>query len=309
MKTKILVFFFSAMAACLSLQSCYQSADTLIDAKTEVSGTKSVTFQFNPFEMSQSPLDEETRAITAKPTTLLVVDVMEGEVKGVTQLSTASVEGMEQVDDVLSDLTLDLEYGDHTLYILAASRVYESFDADQLLVSWGQSGAALGYTWAQKINLSVSNQSSSEKSVSLPLVIGAVTLKCLDAQDPDIKKMSVSGQDICWSLDLSTMKGLPLESGVALSFAYDPASGFGKDKMFSVFSFEPTVTGGATPTVGTVTFTALRADNSVIASHALSNVPLRAGYRTLYEGLFYSSSTGFSLTLADDWSGTYNYTY
>ncbi len=309
MKTKILGIFFSAMAACLSLQSCYQSADTLIDAKTEVSGTKSVTLQFNPFEMSQSPIDEDTRAITAQPTALLVIDNMGGELKGVTQLSTASVEGMEQVDDVLSDLTLDLEYGDHTLFILAAARVYESLDADQLLVSWGQSGAALGYTWAKKINLSVSNQSSSEVSVDLPLVIGAVTLKCLDAQDPDINKMSVSGQDICWSLDLSTMKGLPLESGVALSFTYDPASGFGKDKMFSVFSFEPTVSGGATPTVGTVTFAAKRADNTVIASHTLSNVPLRAGYRTLYEGQFYSSSTGFSLTLADDWSGTYNYTY
>lgn len=280
--------------------SCYHALDT---AETVPSTEQQVVFRFKPFEMSQQPFDEATRAIFATPIVLLVIDEMGGEVKQVKQLSTsAGGNGVTQVSDVLADLSMNLSIGTHNVYFVAAGRPYHSYDADALTVTWDVATANLNYTWAKKVEVNVSGSASVTQSVTLPLVVGRVDLVCNDRQDPLIRQMVVEGENICWTLDLETMKGRSSEDGITIVFPYNLDS-YDAGKTFAFCSFEPMAEEGATPSVGQVTFTAKKADDSVIASHTLSNVPVRAGYLTQFTGSFYSAAVGFSLSIADDWTG------
>lgn len=286
--------------------SCYHALDT---AEPIPLTEQQVVFRFNPFEMTQRPLDEATRAITAAPSVLLVIDEMDGEIKQVTQLSTsAGGNGVTQVSDVLADLPMNMMIGQHNVYFVAAVRAYHSYDADALTVTWDDATANLNYTWAKKVEVNVPSSAAVSKSVTLPLAIGRVELVCNDPQDPLIREMSIAGEGICWTLDLETMKGRSSEEGITIALPYSSAS-YDAGKMFVFFSFEPMAESGATPTVGQVTYTAKKADGTAIASHALSNVPVRAGYLTQYTGSFYSSAAGFSLSIVDDWKGTITETY
>lgn len=289
--------------------SCYHSLDAEAETAEEVNNRNEVTFQFTPFEVSQQPLDNGTRAITATPSVLLVIDEMGGEVKQVIRLSTtAGGSGVTQVSDVLADLTLNMAFGSHNVYFVAAARAYDSYDADALTVTWDVATANLNYTWAKKVEVNVNSQSVNVRNVVLPLVIGRVELTCNDAQDPDIKQMMISGEGICWTLDLETMKGQSREEGINITLPYTgDLSGVGV--VFAFYSFEPLADGTADPSVGKVTYSAKKADGMVLASHTLNNVPVRAGYLTQYSGSFYSNATGFALSIADDWTGTLSQSY
>lgn len=297
----------SMLPAMYLLTACFECADPLEMA----SDRQQVTFSFDSFALWQTPLQAETRAITNTPIALLVIDEMEGEVLQVKQLTsdqTTPGTGAQVVEDVLADLTLDMVPGSHNVYFVAACKAYDSFDADALTVTWDNATASLSYTWAQKLSVTVTSTASAARSVTMPLVVGRVELECLDAQDPDIDRMHIAGTDICWTLNLESMTGEASDNGVDYSIAYT-SSNKNAGKKFAFFSFEPQTTGSGTPTVGDVTFTAEREDGSAIVAHTLSNVPVRKGYLTHYSGAFYDYATGFTFSLANDWSGTMEETF
>lgn len=291
--------------------SCFQSEEPM--GENIQSDSKLTTFQFETFGLSQGSLSDQTRAnFTANPTTMLVIDVKDGEVKQTLQLTENTVtdgSGFQHVDDVLSQCSMVLSYGQHDLYFLAAAREYAQVDTEALTVSWSTDVKSLSYTWAKKVNVSISQSSESTQSVSLPLIAGRVDLICLDEQDPSISKMQISGSDICWTLDLTTMKGRSSADGISLTIPYTQDN-YNANKSFTFFSFEPEGTwGGGTPNIGSVTYGAYRADNTLITSHTLANVPVRTGYYTQYQGIFYGSSSNFSMSVDDSFAGVFSETF
>lgn len=294
----------SAIIACLTLSSCFQAMDENVQEQLGTEqGKQLVTFQFSAFGMTQGEMGAETRAITSTPTVLLAVDVLGGEVVNVVQLTKET-----ETDNVLDALSLNMAYGRHTLYFLAAAKGYAEFDQDAMTVSWTTANANLNYTWARKLTVDVSNGPAATLNVELPLAVGRIELVCNDALDPDIRQMAISGAGICWTLDLTTMQGRESEDGIAISLPYT-STNYSNGRAFAFFSFEPVSESESTPNIGNVTFIAKRADGSEIASHTLSNVPVQTGYYTQYRGYFFSNNADFNLSLADDWTGYFPMTY
>lgn len=305
MNIKNLLSLFAAITV-IAFTSCDKS-ETLPPAD----GFKQVTFSLSSFNLEQEPMSSpqcapSTRAndITATPTRLLVLDVVNGSTKQALERTTATVpEGssssLQHVDNVLSDLSLTLTYGTHDIYILAAVNPYVSYSTTDKTVLWNVDNRP-SYTWAKKVEVTVSQSSAATESVTLPLVIGRVDLICTDAQDPAATKMQLSGK-MCWTLDLTTMNGIVPTTPWTYSIAI-PNTDAGKS--FATYSFAP-----SSGNLGNLTFTALNSSDSEITSHTLPNVPVTAGYITRYTGLFYSNTQGFTLSTVNSWTGVTDKTY
>ena len=290
------------LLAALSLTSCFESQ--LIEEELETAKSKTVSFSLSTFTISQSPIgsSEATRAdppaITVSPTRLLIIDVVNDVVE----------HEIEKTDNVLENFSLTLSYGTHDIYILATATAFDSYSSDDLTVSWSVTNRP-SYTWAKKVRLNVSQESTSSQSITLPLVIGRIELFCNDAQDPSATKMQISGK-MNWTLDLTTMKGvMPTDLWTYTIGITKTTAGL----SFAVYSFEPTEKNqNQEPSIGNLTYTALKTVEGVdseITHHTLIDVPVSAGVITKYTGLFYSNTQAFSLSTASQWTNTVENTY
>lgn len=258
--------------------------------------TRDITFSLNTFSLTHEPMTApqcapSTRAndFTATPTRLLVLDVVNGSVK----------QTLERTENILDALTLTLTYGTHDIYLLAAVSPYVSYSTTDISVLWNATNRP-SYTWAKKVQVTVSQTSAATESVTLPLVIGRIDLICNDAQDPAAAKMQISGK-ICWTLDLTTMNGIAPTTPWSYSISIPNTTA---GKTFATYSFAP-----SSGDLSYLTFTALNASDSEITSHTLTDVPVTAGYITRYTGLFYSNTQGFTLTVANSWTDVNEQTY
>lgn len=122
MKHKI--HFFVVSAVVLLMTACDSQDVTSLDS----SKTREITFSMETIQLSGStPMKAPTRAISA-PTYLLVLDELNG--------SIVSANTVERTVDALTPLTMNLTYGDHTLYFLACKNSYASFNTTDMTESW-----------------------------------------------------------------------------------------------------------------------------------------------------------------------------
>lgn len=290
MKKKSVISFVASVCTIISATSSCNLYE--MDPEPQ---TGQVTFQLETFCQSQAamaPTRADAKDISTKPSRLLVIDVGGGEV----------LQEIERTENVLEDLTLQLTYGQHDIYIVAASAVYDSYSAEELTVSWSDQKRP-SYTWATKVSVTVDQTQADAQPVELPLVIGRVGLVCTDAQPNQVTGMQIKGK-ICWTLDLTTMKG----KAPSTDWNYTiPISNKAEGLSLAVYCFEPT-----DGTLGNLTFTAIETVEGVeteVTHHTLSAVPVTAGYITNYTGLFYSSHQAFTLATTNKWTNIVEKTY
>ena len=289
--------------ACLTLS--FLSSCNQIDAdQVEEMNSKEVTFSLSTFEVSQEAMTRANDSIPVGyvPSHLLVLDVVNGEVKQTFEKTTDSLQvttGVTKVSNVLENLKMTLSYGNHDIYFLAADVPYASYDKTNKTVSWS-ADHRLHIAWAKKVSVTVSQTTASTQSVDLPLAVGCIALVCNDAQDSAASKMQISG-NLFWTLALTTMKGLTTQTVHTYSIKIPDKN---PGKTFSSFSFEPTSGSSIN-----MTYTALDTAGNAIVSHTLTNVPLSVGVYTRYKGDFYSITPLFTLSVANAWTEIEDLTY
>lgn len=264
----------------LALASCYQNSDEELSVNNKV-----VTFNLELDGVEQTSM---TRAIK-EPGNLLVIDKLGDKV-------TTSIKNS------LAAFGMPLEYGTHDIYFVAAEKVWSSFSTADLTVTWPIDRTALSYTWAYHLSIEV-DENTSVEDITLPLVIANVQLKTLDKMPSDVSTMNVEAPGLSKVFDLKTMSGVESESEI--NYSIDVAQYAGQ-KTFSInlYTFVP-----SSGYVGDVVLTALDSNNNEIAAKTFEEVPVQAGYISLYSGYFFSDGVSFPLSYSDDWTGTNNYGY
>ncbi len=264
----------------LALASCYQNSDEELSVNNKV-----VTFNLELDGVEQTSM---TRGIK-EPGNLLVIDKLGDKV-------TTSIKNS------LAAFGMPLEYGTHDIYFVAADQIWSSFSTADLTVTWSTDRTALSYTWAYHLSIEV-DENTSVEDITLPLVIANVQLKTLDKMPSDVSTMNVEAPGLSKVFDLKTMSGVESESEI--NYSIDVAQYAGQ-KTFSInlYTFVP-----SSGYVGDVVLTALDSNNNEIAAKTFEEVPVQAGYISLYSGYFFSDGVSFPLSYSDDWTGTNNYGY
>lgn len=271
---------YSVLLTSTIFTSCYHDSEVdLLD------GNKYVTFNLNLDGVEQTSM---TRAID-EPKNLLVIDKLGDKV-------TTSIKNS------LASFSMPLEYGAHDIYFVAADKVWSSFSTADLTVTWTTDRTALSYTWAYHLSIEV-DENTSVEDITLPLVIANVQIKTLDKIPSDVSTMTIEAPGLSKVFDLKTMSGVESESDINYSF---DVTGFAGSKTinFNLYTFAP-----SSGFVGDIVLTALGSDNNEITARTFEQVPVQAGYISLYSGYFFSDGVSFPLSYNDDWTGTNNYGY
>ena len=289
MKHKI--HFFVVSAVVLLMTACDSQDVTSLDP----SKTREITFSMETIQFSGStPMRTPTRAVSA-PTYLLVLDELNG--------SIVSANTVERTVDALTPLTMNLTYGDHTLYFVACMNSYASFNTTDMSVTWGGDEHRLNYVWVAKKVIHVDESTAAADAITLDLAVAQVQVQCNDAFPANTGNMRIQAPTACWTLNLRTLQGV---AGEVVSTA--DASSFANqtEKALALFTFVP-----ASGNIGDMTLTVYNnaATPQVLATHTLEDVPVKLGYISHYTGLFFSHDKSFSFSYENEWRGTDEYTY
>jgi len=288
MKHKI--HFFVVSAVVLLMTACDSQNVTSLDP----SKTREITFSMETIQLSGStPMKAPTRAISA-PTYLLVLDELNG--------SIVSANTVERSVDALTPLTLNLTYGDHTLYFLACKNSYASFNTTDMTVSW-DADHKLNYVWVAKKVIHVDESTAAAEAVTLDLAVAQVQVQCNDAFPANTGNMRIQAPTACWTLNLRTLQGV---AGEVVSTANASTFAGQTGMALALFTFVP-----ASGNIGDMTLTVYNnaATPQALATHTLEDVPVKLGYISHYTGLFFSRGQSFSFSYENDWKGVDEYTY
>ena len=288
MKHKI--HFFVVSAVVLLMTACDSQDVTSLDS----SKTREITFSMETIQFDGStPMRAPTRAISA-PTYLLVLDELNG--------SIVSANTVERTVDALTPLTMNLTYGDHTLYFLACKNSYASFNTTDMTVSW-DADHKLNYVWVAKKVIHVDESTAAAEAVTLDLAVAQVQVQCNDAFPANTGNMRIQAPTACWTLNLRTLQGV---AGEVVSTANASTFAGQTGMALALFTFVP-----ASGNIGDMTLTVYNnaATPQALATHTLEDVPVKLGYISHYTGLFFSRGQSFSFSYENDWKGVDEYTY
>lgn len=278
MKTKFLAIAALVVAA---FSSCYQSAD---DAVEPVVTTKEVAFDLTAYGLT--PL-EVTRAVSA-PASLLVLDAYEGTV-------TATVK------ESFGNLSMPLIYGKHDLYIVAATKKWQSHDDENLTVTWPTEYLSMNNVWAYHLELTVTATTETQK-VTLPWVMSEIMIISQDAVPGNVDHVVVDSPDLCRVLDLKTMRGV--KGTDEFSVEINVSTSVGSKPGFTLFSFVP-----EDGSVGDITLTAYNSSDSELLQRTISGVEVEKGYLVKYTGSIFNSEQSIELSYQDAWLGEESYSF
>ena len=195
-------------------------------------------------------------------------------------------------DNPLSDLSIQLSTGNHTIYFVATTRAYESFDKQTKSLTWG---ANLGIVWAQSINMTVSSSQNEKKNVSLPLRVAGIRIVMEDAIPSNMSYMVQNVTAYSKTFNLSTMSGqnpAPYSRRAAM-----PTSLLGQRNIkLDLYTFVPPV-----GSVGDMTATAYDAGDVAIASKSFTNVTVTSGHFHQYSGNFFSNNQSIGMEIETSW--------
>ena len=253
---------------------------------------KQVSFHFTADGVEKSPM---TRTSLAEPGNLLVLDYFGSTVTPYQQQS-------------LAELSLPLEYGEHTLYFVAATNRWTDYDSGARTIWWDAERTSLSTVWAYCLNLTVESGTTVQE-IQLPLVVADVVLASYDCFPADMGNLRGEAPDICRGLDLNTMTGFLTDT--PYDYTFDCSAYIGKRMTLDIYTFIPHTAEGASANVGDVVVTAYSATDPTkeLNTKTVDSVPVTVAYRTRCSAYYFSNGISVPLSYASDWLGTNNYAY
>lgn len=289
--------FESVLGALVAAATCSCSTALVNDAMVEdefitpTQNSQTVTFGMQTVMESMA-----TRAVsTAAPTQLLVLDAApDGSVKVYSRNVSADTD-ME--GDVLDNVSINLLYGQHKLYFVAADNAFQHYDTESMTVTWNASVSNLKNCWAQSLDLNVGQEELSGMQVTLPIRVSQIQMIVKEGVIKGVTEMELGLSEGSWSLDLNTMSGV---QATPVSAKFNIPSNYWNvaNTQFNLYSFIPEGADGA----GTLTVTARDANKDEVTSHVLTDVPVDVAQITRYTGYFFNNSQGFTLSVENEWT-------
>lgn len=274
-----------AVAVALTMTACEREHDELAEAEVEITIPSdtiqhhtTINFICSPYTMmamTRSTLSELSL------TDLWVFDYVGGVLKAMTHQSNS--------DAAFGSPSLDLEYGEHTLYFVA-SRGTNPVVIDPV-ITWG----SVRDTFWSLLSISVEPMTATSQSVSLSRVVARLRIAVTDAVPAGAATLNVTPSQWYYGLDYTT--GEPASPATSTMSVSIPSSYVGATNLnasfYSVSSTSPWQTD--------VDVYLNDGNGSVIGAVTLPDVPLQRNHVTAYQGSLMSSGRSVVVSTEDEW--------
>ena len=264
-------------AACIVLAACEKSADNAAEGKD-------VTFAMSGWETEVEPLTRSNLVADGQALTdVWVLDYVGGELKQ--QLHQVST------DADFAEPTLTLAYGEHTIYFVASRGVDPVLSTTAHSLTFGK----VRDTFWKAYNCTVTGSSVSNISVTLDRVVTRMRINITDVVDDNAATLLLKPSK--WYLGLDYLNGEPTAeaidfvSSVTIPDSYKGQTGL----QASIFGFS------ATNWTTDVIIECRKADNGVIGSASVDDVPFTRNRTSVLSGNLFSHGGNVAVAIETDW--------
>lgn len=274
-----------ALAVALTMTACEREHDELADADIEINiptdsmkNHATINFVCSPYTMRAM-----TRATLTELslTDLWVFDYVDGVLQSTTHQSSS--------DATFGSPSLDLEYGSHTLYFVASRGADPSVSGQ--VISW----SSVRDTFWSSLSLDVEPMTSTSQSVSLSRVVARLRIAMTDAVPTGAAKLNVTPSQ--WYLCLDYTTGDPSSPSSPSLGVSIPSSYIGTTSLNASFYTISSTTMWQTDVAVAIT----SANDAVLGSVLLPDVPFQRNHVTNYQGSVMSSGRSVTVTSDDEW--------
>lgn len=264
-------------AACIVLAACEKSADNAAEGKD-------VTFAMSGWETEVEPLTRSSLVADGQALTdVWVLDYVGGELKQ--QLHQVST------DADFAEPTLTLAYGEHTIYFVASRGVDPVLSTTDHSLTFDK----VRDTFWKAYNCTVTGSSVSNITVTLDRVVTRMRVNITDVVDANAATLLLKPSK--WYLGLDYLNGEPTAeatdfvSSVTIPDSYKGQTGL----QASIFGFS------ATNWTTDVIIECRKADNGVIGSASVDDVPFTRNRTSVLSGNLFSHGGNVAVAIETDW--------
>ena len=274
------------VAAGIVLAACEKSADNAAECKE-------VTFAMSGWETEVEPLSRASLEADGQALTdVWVLDYVGGEL--VQQLHQVST------DADFAEPKMTLAYGEHNIYFVASRGIEPVLSTTDHSLTFGK----VRDTFWKAYNCTVTGSSVSNIAVTLDRVVTRMRVNITDVVDANAATLLLKPSK--WYLGLDYLSGEPTDetsdfvSSVTIPDSYKGQTGL----QASIFGFS-----AATSWTTDVTIECRNADNGVIGSANISDVPFARNRASVLSGNLFSHGGNVSVAIQTDWLDTYDMTW
>jgi hypothetical protein len=200
-------------------------------------------------------------------------------------------------DEDFGNPAVELEYGEHTLYFVAARGEGPTLSTDAHNITWTK---PLDTFWCQ-LPVTVTSGSASTQTVNLSRVATKLTINVTDVMPEACKAVDITPQT--WYYGLDYLTGGPTEQLTDKARTVNiPASYIGGTNT-QIHVYGMSTKTEWTTSIGIV---ARNADGDVIGQGSIASAPFKANRVTVYSGNLFEQANGFQLALIGEWEDAYN---
>lgn len=274
-----------AIAAALMLLSCESEHEESTDVKAVVPTPKDTMENYMTINLNMGTITQRamTRATLTELnlTDLWIFDYVDGQL--VTDFHQSSSE------TGFGSPSIDLEYGSHTLYFVASRGADPSVSGQ--VITW----SSVRDTFWASLSLDVEPMTATSQSVALSRVVARLRIAVTDAVPTGAAKLNVTPSQ--WYLGLDYTTGEPSSpSSPALGVSI-PSSYVGTTSLNASFYTISSTALWQTDVAVAIT----SANDAVLGSVLLPDVPFQRNHVTNYQGSVMSSGRSVTVTSDDEW--------
>lgn len=274
-----------ALAVAMMMTACEREHEELADADIEINiptdsmkNHATINFVCSPYTMRAM-----TRATLSELslTDLWVFDYVGGALQSTTHQSSS--------DATFGSPSLDLEYGSHTLYFVASRGADPSVSGQ--VITW----SSVRDTFWSSLSLNVEPMTATSQSVALSRVVARLRIAMTDAVPTGAAKLNVTPSQ--WYLGLDYTTGEPSSPSSPSLGVSIPSSYIGTTSLNASFYTVSTAAMWQTDVAVAIT----SANDAVLGSVLLPDVPFQRNHVTNYQGSVMSSGRSVTVTSDDEW--------
>jgi len=210
---------------------------------------------------------------------------------------------LHQDDNTAEDFgqpTMNLAYGNHHIYFIASRGQSPTLDTENHLVTFTK----VLDTFYKDYEVSVVSTSNGNRAVTLDRVITRLRLTFTDAVDAEAATINITPHT--WYYGWDYVNGVPADTKTDYTTTIDiPSNKLGTTGLqVNLYGFS-----SATQWTTDVSVNSKKADQTVIGSATISDVPLKANRISELSGPLFSSGGAMTLSLNSTWDDAYEGTW
>lgn len=192
--------------------------------------------------------------------------------------------------------SLTMDYGQHTLYFVASRGKQPLLSTADHTISWQTPSD----TFYKAITLEVDANTEAAQTVTLQRVSTRLSITINDVLPAGIATISLEPSNWYYAIDYTdgTATGAQ-QQGYTFNIPSSMSGTSGNTLSFYGMS-------DATEWQADITLTARDADDNILGQAVIRNAPFKVNRITNYSGNLFTANSGFTLSLASDWSEAYN---